>query len=69
MAPGRLARELPIASPPHVYFFGLPGNPVSTMVTFELFVRPILEALAGLPPRKLTFLNARLKSEIKADQD
>ncbi len=62
---GRLARELPTASPAHVYFFGLPGNPVSTMVTFELFVRPILEALAGLPLRKLTFLNARLKSDIK----
>lgn len=48
------------------YFFGLPGNPVSTMVTFELFARPVLEALAGLQPRKLTFLRAKLKSEIKA---
>ena len=47
------------------YFFGLPGNPVSTMVTFELFARPMLEALAGLTPRKLTFLHARLKAEIK----
>jgi molybdopterin molybdotransferase len=47
------------------YFFGLPGNPVSTMVTFELFARPMLEALAGLTPRKLTFLHARLKSDIK----
>ncbi len=63
--PGRLALELPPPPPSHVYFFGLPGNPVSTMVTFELFVRPILEALAGMPPRKLTFLNARLKSDIK----
>jgi molybdopterin molybdotransferase len=27
--------------------FGLPGNPVSTFVTFELFVRPALRALAG----------------------
>ena len=35
------------------------------MVTFELFARPMLEALAGLTPRKLVFLNARLKSEIK----
>jgi molybdopterin molybdotransferase len=26
---------------------GLPGNPVSTMVTFELFVRPLLRKLAG----------------------
>jgi len=54
-------------SPPsgHTYFFGLPGNPVSTMVTFELFARPVLEALAGVTPRKLIFLHARLKSEIK----
>ena len=28
-------------------FFGLPGNPVSSMVTFELFVRPTLRKLAG----------------------
>ncbi len=47
------------------YFFGLPGNPVSTMVTFELFARPMLEALAGMSPRALTFLHARLKSEIR----
>lgn len=46
------------------YFFGLPGNPVSTMVTFELFARPILEALAGMSPRKLRFVYARLKTEI-----
>ena len=47
------------------YFFGLPGNPVSTMVTFELFARPMLEALAGQSPSKLAFLHARLKSEIR----
>ncbi len=35
------------------------------MVTFELFARPLIEALAGLTPRKLLFLNARLKSEIR----
>src|SRR6185437_1349064 len=32
-------------SPNYKYFFGIPGNPVSTMVTFKLFVRPILDAL------------------------
>lgn len=47
------------------YFFGLPGNPVSTMVTFELFARPMIEALAGMRPQPLMFLHARLKSEIK----
>ncbi|MFZ0537701.1 MAG: gephyrin-like molybdotransferase Glp, partial [Candidatus Sulfotelmatobacter sp.] len=40
----------------HKYFFGLPGNPVSTMVTFELFARPVLQALAGMSPRPLLFL-------------
>jgi molybdopterin molybdotransferase len=50
---------------PATYFFGLPGNPVSTMVTFELFARPMLEALAGTSPRKLVFVHARLKSEVK----
>jgi molybdopterin molybdotransferase len=50
---------------PDTYFFGLPGNPVSTMVTFELFARPVLEALAGQSPRKLVFLHARLKNEIR----
>jgi molybdopterin molybdotransferase len=30
--------------------FGLPGNPTSSLVSFELFVRPALRALQGLPP-------------------
>ncbi|MGH9513414.1 MAG: molybdopterin molybdotransferase MoeA [Terriglobales bacterium] len=47
------------------YFLGLPGNPVSTMVTFELFARPLIEALSGMSPHKLIFLYAKLKSEIK----
>ncbi len=47
------------------YFFGLPGNPVSTMVTFELFARPMIEALAGMQPAKLIFQYVRLKSEIR----
>ena len=35
------------------------------MVTFELFARPMLEALAGQTPRNLIFLHARLKKEIR----
>jgi len=35
------------ASPP-VLLFGLPGNPVSSFVTFELFVRPAILRLAGV---------------------
>ena len=30
-----------------VYFFGLPGNPISTQVTFHCFAEPFLRALAG----------------------
>jgi molybdopterin molybdotransferase len=62
---GAPAREGASAPSDHTYFFGLPGNPVSTMVTFELFARPMVEALAGMLPRKLVFLHAKLKSEIK----
>lgn len=47
------------------YFFGLPGNPISTMVTFELFAKPMLQALAGMAPQKLIFTYAKLKSEIR----
>lgn len=39
--------------------FGLPGNPVSTMVTFELFVAPAIEMLGGAQPRPL-FCKAKL---------
>jgi molybdopterin molybdotransferase len=35
---------------PHRLVFGLPGNPVSALVAFELFVRPALRALMALPP-------------------
>lgn len=40
--------------------FGLPGNPVSTMVTFELFVAPALDVLGGSAPRALPLFAARL---------
>lgn len=55
--------SVPTAKP--TYFFGLPGNPVSTLVTFELFARPIIDALSGTQPTPLRFVQVRLKSEIK----
>jgi molybdopterin molybdotransferase len=54
-----------VSAPHRQYFFGLPGNPVSTMVTFELFVRPMIQALSGGNPQSLIFLRARLKSEVR----
>ena len=62
---GTPARQGTSVPPDHKYFFGLPGNPVSTMVTFELFARPVIEALAGMCPRRLAFLHTRLASEIR----
>lgn len=59
---GRAARQ-PNARP--TFFLGLPGNPISTMVTFELFARPLVDALSGAAPEPLHFLRARLKSEVK----
>ena len=58
------------AAPPHrgappTYFFGLPGNPVSTLVCFALFARTMVEALAGAPGYKLRFVKARLTREVK----
>jgi molybdopterin molybdotransferase len=55
----------PEGEPRRVPFFGLPGNPVSTMVTFELFVRPVIDALSGVPPRARRFLRARLAADIR----
>ncbi|HZI56179.1 MAG TPA: gephyrin-like molybdotransferase Glp [Verrucomicrobiae bacterium] len=48
-----------------VPFFGHPGNPVSVMVTFELFARQAVEALSGAEPSRLRSVRARLKNEFK----
>jgi len=46
------------------YFFGLPGNPVSTEVTFLVFARTLLTALGGSvqPPR---FVAAQLAEDVR----
>lgn len=46
-----------------VPFFGLPGNPLSTIVTFELFVRPALALLAGADAAPLHFTQAPLAAD------
>jgi molybdopterin molybdotransferase len=47
------------------FFFGLPGNPLSTMVTFELFARPAIEMLAGAEATPLVFPRARLAEAVR----
>jgi molybdopterin molybdotransferase len=50
---------------PTHYFFGLPGNPVSTMVTFALFAAPLLRALGGESDYGAKFSLARLEEEVR----
>jgi len=57
MRPGRPAVFATCRGKP---VFGLPGNPVSTMVTFELFVLPAIDLLSGALPRPLPIFRARL---------
>jgi molybdopterin molybdotransferase len=47
------------------FIFGLPGNPASTMVTFELFLRPALELLQGMEAQELPIVAARLAAPIR----
>jgi len=48
-----------------VFFFGLPGNPSSTMVTFEIFARAALELLSGQEDTPLPMTLARLTRDFR----
>lgn len=45
--------------------FGLPGNPASSALTFELFVRPALRALAGSPTPEIKRRRAVLSTSVQ----
>ena len=47
-------------------FFGLPGNPVSTMVTFEVLVRPALTKIAGRDFNQRT-VKATIANDMRSD--
>ncbi len=49
-----------------VPFFGLPGNPVSAMVTFEVFVRPALAKMAGRRAAP-TIIQAKIAADMTSD--
>ena len=59
---GRIAKKQPGL---WTYFFGLPGNPVSTEVCFRLFVAPMLRALGGQIETAPRFVEARLAEDVK----
>jgi molybdopterin molybdotransferase len=54
---------------PWTYFFGLPGNPISTQVCFHLFVAPLLRALAGETDIAPSFAEARLTEPVRGNPE
>lgn len=62
MKPGRPLAYGKIAS---AHYFGLPGNPVATMVTFYQFVREALLMLQGASPKPLPMLMVECTEPIK----
>ncbi len=62
MKPGR---PLAFGKISNCWFFGLPGNPVSVVVTFDKFVKPALRKLKGENPVKPLELAARCSSPIR----
>ena len=49
------------------FVFGLPGNPVSTIVSFQLFVRPLLRRLLHAGTGRGAFLEAALTAPVRCD--
>lgn len=49
----------------NTFFFGLPGNPASTMVTFEIFARAAVEMLGGEAYPELPITQATLSHSFK----
>ncbi|MGW0753013.1 molybdotransferase-like divisome protein Glp [Streptomyces sp. NPDC002587] len=52
--------------PDHTPLLALPGNPVSSYVSFELFVRPAIRALMGLPESEVC--RPTVRAVLKADE-
>jgi molybdopterin molybdotransferase len=49
-----------------VPFFGLPGNPVSSMISFEVFVRPAIRRMLGAEPVHRPRVRARLTEAVRS---
>lgn len=61
-------KPLTFATFPNCYYFGLPGNPVSALVTFWRFVAPAIKKLSGQTNHlKPTFIKAKTQQELRAN--
>jgi molybdopterin molybdotransferase len=61
----RESKALALDATRDTWFFGLPGNPLSTMVCFELFARPAIAQLSGAAAPPLLFPRARLSKPVR----
>ncbi|MET8574277.1 gephyrin-like molybdotransferase Glp [Streptomyces sp. NPDC005012] len=65
MQPGK-PQGFGLIGPDHTPVLTLPGNPVSSFVSFEIFVRPVIRALMGLPEDRLH--RPRVRAALAADR-
>ncbi len=66
--PGKPLTVATFPAPLAPLYFGLPGNPVSALVTFWRFVQPALHKLSGLPsPWQPAFVQARTRQDLRSD--
>lgn len=61
----RPGKPIVFAKRGETFFFGLPGNPVSTSVTFNVFVRPAIRKMQGDRSPTLKTVRARLSRSLK----
>ncbi len=62
---GRIPKGTSTKKAGWTYFFGLPGNPVSTQVTFHCFAEPMLRALCGAGVDAPKFVQATLVEAVQ----
>jgi len=65
MQPG-MPQGFGVVGPQRTPIFTLPGNPVSAYVSFEIFVRPALRALQGLPTERISPARAVLTDAVRS---
>jgi len=63
MQPG-MPQGFGVIGPDRTPFFGLPGNPVSAYVSFEVFVRPAIRRMLGVDPIHRPTVRARLAAPL-----
>ena len=63
MQPG-MPQSFGLIGPDKTPFFGLPGNPVSAYVSFEVFVRPALRRMLGVEPLNRPSVRATLHGRL-----